>query len=216
MVIIGTVYPFRGGGMATYNERLARAYQQRGDQVTIYTFSLQYPGFLFPGKTQYSTDPPPDDLNIIIAINSVNPLNWIRVGYKIRKLKADLVVVRYWMPFMAPCLGTIARIIRRNKVSKVVAITDNIIPHEKMPGSNLLSKYFVKSCDGFITMSKAVLNDLGKFDSVRPKLFSPHPLYDNFGDFFPKDLAKKQLGLDSETGYILFLASSANTKDLTC
>lgn len=214
VVIIGTVYPFRGGGMATYNERLARAYQQRGDKVTIYTFSLQYPGFLFPGKTQYSTDSPPEDLNITVAINSINPFNWIRVGYKIRKRNADLVVVRYWMPFMAPCLGTIARIIHGNKVSKIIAITDNIIPHEKMPGSNLLSKYFVKSCDGFITMSKAVLSDLGKFDTIRPKLFSPHPLYDNFGDFIPKNLAKKQLGLDTETGYILFFGFIRDYKGL--
>jgi glycosyltransferase involved in cell wall biosynthesis len=165
VIIIGTAFPFRGGGMSTYNERLARAYQQRGDNVTIYTFSLQYPGFLFPGKTQYSTDPPPDDLNIIVAVNSVNPLNWVKVGREINKLRAEIVVIRYWMPFMAPCLGTIARIIRKNKYSKVVAITDNIIPHEKMPGGNLLSRYFVKSCDGFITMSHSVLNDLDKFDT---------------------------------------------------
>jgi glycosyltransferase involved in cell wall biosynthesis len=181
IIIIGTAYPFRGGGMSTYNERLARAFQQRGDKVTIYTFSLQYPGFLFPGKTQYSIESPPSDLNIKVAINSVNPFNWIKIGREIKKLRADIVVIRYWMPFMAPGLGTLARIIRHNKHSRIVAIADNIIPHEKMPGSNLLSKYFVKSCDGFVVMSRAVLKDLDKFDKVRPRMFSPHPLYDNFG-----------------------------------
>jgi len=214
VIIIGTAYPFRGGGMSTYNERLARAFQQRGDKVTIYTFSLQYPGFLFPGKTQYSIEPPPSDLNIKVKINSVNPYNWIRVGLEIKKLNADIIIIRYWMPFMAPCLGTLARIIRRNKHSKVVAITDNIIPHEKMPGGTLLSRYFVKSCDGYIAMSRAVLLDLAKFDKIRPRLFSPHPLYDNFGAAVPKSLAKKHLGLEEETKYILFFGFIREYKGL--
>ena len=200
--------------MSTYNERLARAFMQRGDQVTIYTFSLQYPGFLFPGKTQYSTELPPPDLDIKVAVNSVNPLNWIKVGREIKKLNADLVVIRYWMPFMAPCLGTLARIIRKNKKSKVIAITDNIIPHEKMPGGNLLSRYFVKSCDGFIAMSRAVLSDLDTFDQKRPRLYSPHPLYDNFGEKVPALLAKKHLDLDVDTNYILFFGFIREYKGL--
>lgn len=200
--------------MSTYNERLARAYQQRGDEVTIYTFSLQYPGFLFPGKTQYSSEPAPIDTNIKVAVNSVNPFNWIKVGLEIKKLRADIVVIRYWMPFMAPCLGTIARIIRRNKLSKVVAITDNIIPHEKMPGGKLLSRYFVKSCDGFIAMSRAVLADLEIFDKTRPRLFSPHPLYDNFGAAVSKSFAKKQLGLEDGINYILFFGFIREYKGL--
>lgn len=200
--------------MSTYNERLARAFQDRGHEVLIYTFSLQYPGFLFPGKTQYSTDPPPEDLNIRIAINSVNPINWISVGRQIRKIKADLIIVRYWMPFMAPALGTIARIIRRNKFSKIIAITDNIIPHEKMPGGNLLSSYFVGSCDGFITMSKAVLADLDKLNKAKPRKYSPHPLYDNFGALISKSEAKKRLGLDQNASYILFFGFIREYKGL--
>ncbi len=214
VIIIGTAYPFRGGGMSTYNERLARAYQQRGDTVTIFTFSLQYPGFLFPGKTQYSSDIAPDDLTIVVAVNSINPLNWIKVGYQIKELKADIVVIRYWMPFMAPCLGTIARIARKNKISKVVAITDNIIPHEKMPGSNILSRYFIKSCDGFLAMSHSVLNDLNKFDKVRPRVYSPHPLYDNFGASVSKTQAKKQLNLEEGIKYILFFGFIREYKGL--
>lgn len=200
--------------MSTYNERLARAFQQHGDQVTIYTFSLQYPGFLFPGKTQYSTDPPPSDLSIKVAVNSINPFNWIKVGLEIKKLKADIVVIRYWMPFMAPSLGTLARIIKRNKHSKVVAIVDNIIPHEQMPGGNLLSRYFVKSCDAFIVMSRAVLSDLNKFDKIRPRKFSPHPLYDNFGAAISKSQAKNKLGLEEGIKYILFFGFIREYKGL--
>ena len=113
VVLIGSAYPLRGG-LATYNERLIREYRDQGDDASIYTFSLQYPGFLFPGKTQYSTEPAPADLPIKVAINSVNPFNWIRIGREIKKMRPDLVLVKFWMPFMAPCFGTICRIIRRN------------------------------------------------------------------------------------------------------
>src|SRR5436189_3074968 len=131
VIIIGSAYPLRGGGLASFNERLAREFQYENDDVTIYTFSLQYPSFLFPGTSQYSTEPPPTDLKIKVCINSINPFNWIKVGNELKKIKPDIIVVRYWMPFMGPCFGTILRRVKKNKFTKVVCIADNIIPHEK-------------------------------------------------------------------------------------
>ncbi|MCB0806384.1 MAG: glycosyltransferase [Bacteroidales bacterium] len=213
IVIVGSAWPLRGG-LAAYNERLARAYQDRGDEVVIYTFSLQYPGFLFPGKTQYSSDPKPSDLNIYVKVNSINPLNWLRVGNEIKKQKPDLVIIKFWIPFMAPCLGTIARIIRRNKKSRIISIIDNIIPHENRPGDRMFGNYWVKSVDGFIAMSKSVLTDLETFDTKRPKLFCPHPLYDNFGAIIPKSEARKKLKLEAIGKYILFFGFIRDYKGL--
>src|SRR3989304_3686515 len=129
IIIVGPAHPLRGG-LSAYNERLAKTFQQQGHEVCIYTFCLQYPGFLFPGKTQYSDTPPPKGLKIAALINSINPFNWIKVGMAIRKTKPDFIIIRYWLPFMAPCLGTLARIIRGNRHTKVMSIIDNIIPHE--------------------------------------------------------------------------------------
>jgi len=213
IVIIGSAYPLRGG-LSAYNERIARAYQQQGDDVIIYTFSLQYPGFFFPGKTQYSSDPAPGDLNIKVKINSINPINWINVGRKIKKLKPDLVIIKFWIPFMAPCLGTIARIIRKNKHTKIVSIIDNIIPHEKRSGDFTLAKYWVKSIHGFITMSRSVLDDLNKFDKQKPKLYCPHPLYDNFGRVLEKEYARKILNFDKNGKYMLFFGFIRDYKGL--
>jgi len=213
IVIIGSAYPLRGG-LSAYNERLARAYLQNGDEVIIYTFSLQYPGFLFPGKTQYSSDPPPADLDIRVEVNSINPLTWFAIGKKIKKLKPDLVIIKFWIPFMAPCLGTIARIIRKNKISKVISIIDNIIPHEKRPGDRLLANYWVKSVDGFIAMSKSVLTDLETFDKSKPKLFCPHPLYDNFGALTDKEAARRSLNLEVDGKFILFFGFIRDYKGL--
>ncbi len=213
IVIIGSAYPLRGG-LSAYNERIARAYQQQGDDVTIYTFSLQYPGILFPGKTQYSSDPAPGDLTIKVKINSINPLNWLAVGREIKNLKPDLVIIKFWIPFMAPCLGTIAKIIRKNKHTKVISIIDNIIPHEKRIGDFSLAKYWVKNVDGFITMSRAVLDDLNKFDEQKPKLYCPHPLYDNFGKILEKQYARKILNFVEDGKYILFFGFIRDYKGL--
>jgi glycosyltransferase involved in cell wall biosynthesis len=214
VVIIGSAYPLRGGGLATFNERLALEFQNQGYQVKIETFSLQYPAILFPGKTQYSEEQAPQNLNIHVSVNSINPFNWIKVGRRLRKEKADLVILRYWIPFIAPSLGTIARIIRKNKHSKVVAITDNIIPHEKRPGDAMLSNYLVNSVDGFVTMSKTVMKDLDQFDQKKPRKFNPHPLYDNFGLAKEKKEAREELGLPSEGKYLLFFGFIRDYKGL--
>src|SRR6476660_8600731 len=163
IIIVGSAHPLRGGGLSTFNQRLAKEFNDGGDNCSIYSFSLQYPSFLFPGKTQYSDEPAPENLKIFSVINSVNPLNWIRVGNSITKERPDIVVVRYWLPFMAPALGTILRRIKKNKHTRIICIADNILPHEKRLGDKILTKYFVKAVDSFIVMSQKVLTDLKNF-----------------------------------------------------
>lgn len=213
VTIIGTSWPFRGG-LAAYNERLATEYQNQGCEVTIYTFTLQYPGFLFPGKTQMADWEEPSHLTIKREVNSINPLNWLRVGNRIKRARPDLVLIKYWLPFMGPCFGTIARRIKKNKVSKVVSILDNIIPHEKRFGDKLFTRYFIKPVDAFVAMSDSVLEDTKTFDTVKSRGFCPHPLYDNFGDLVPKKDAKKHLGLDDKVNYVLFFGFIRDYKGL--
>jgi D-inositol-3-phosphate glycosyltransferase len=204
VVIIGPAYPLRGG-LATYDERLARAFQTAGDQVRIVTFSLQYPEFLFPGQTQFSTEPGPTDINIEVSLNSINPLTWWQVGRKLQRERPDLVIFRFWLPLMGPALGTVARLVRGNGHTRVVAITDNVIPHEKRPGDRPLTRYFLSACDGFVTMSRSVLTNLQELGfGSKPALYRPHPLYDNFGPAKPKATALAALGLAPEWHYVLF------------
>ncbi len=215
IIILGSAYPLRGGGLATFNERLARAFMAQGHEVSIYTFSLQYPSVLFPGKTQYSDEEPPEDLDIRVKVNSINPFNWWKVGRELRRMKPDLLVVRYWLPFMAPSLGKIAALVRKNGHTKVVAIADNIIPHEKRPGDRMLTKYFVQKVDGFVTMSEQVRKDLLSF-GVEPNRVThcPHPLYDNFGDAVERDEARRHLGLEEEEMLVLFFGFIRDYKGL--
>lgn len=211
-IIIGPAWPLRGG-LASFDERLARQFMQEGYDTTIYTFSLQYPDFLFPGTTQYSNEPAPEGIHIKRCINSVNPLNWLAVGNELRKLRPDIVVVRYWLPLMGPCLGTILRILKKNRFTRIVCIADNVIPHEKRFGDTPFTRYFVKPVDAFITMSEKVKKDLALF-TARPAQQVVHPLYDNFGEAVNKAEARNKLDLPVEEKIVLFFGFIRKYKGL--
>jgi D-inositol-3-phosphate glycosyltransferase len=203
IIICGTAYPYRGG-LASYNERLAKQFITDGDNVTILTFSLQYPGFLFPGKSQFSKTAAPEGLVIERKVNSINPFNWISVGRKIKKLKPDILIIKYWIPLMAPCFGTIARIAKSNRHTRVISIFDNVIPHEKRFGDMLLTRYFTGSINGAVVMSKSVMADLSIFRKDIPVKLNPHPLFDNFGFAVERAEALSKLNLDKTSSYLLF------------
>jgi len=214
IIIIGPAHPLRGG-LATFDQRLAKEFNKNGDDCSIYSFSLQYPSFLFPGKTQYSTDPPPKDLKIFSVINSINPLNWIEVGKRIKNERPDIVVVRYWIPLMGPALGTILKKVRRNEHTKIICIADNIIPHEHRPGDKAFTRYFLKTCDAFIAMSEKVMGDLRNFVSKdKPAILVHHPLYDNFGEIISKTEARGKLKIKNDESIVLFFGFIRKYKGL--
>lgn len=213
IVILGPAHPYRGG-IAALNERLATELQQEGNEVSIYTFTLQYPAFLFPGKTQYTDEQPPENLSILRKLNAVNPLNWWKVGRELKRLAPDLLIVRYWLPFMGPALGTACRMARKNRKTKVVCIADNIIPHEKRPGDTLFTRYFVHGVDGFIAMSREVFRDLDLFAKHPVKRFAPHPVYDHYGTVISREEALQALGLSVDFHYLLFFGFIREYKGL--
>lgn len=213
ITIVGPAYPYRGG-IATFDEMLARTFAARGSDTNILTFTVQYPDFLFPGKTQYSESAPPADLRIERAVNSMNPLNWWKVGRRLRRERPDAVVMKYWTPFMGPCLGTIARIARRNRHTRVIVQVDNIVPHEHHATDRMLNRYFIDSVDGFVYMSQQVKDDLDTFTTSKPALFSPHPIFANFGEAATKAEACRELGLDPDIRYSLFFGIIRDYKGL--
>ncbi len=214
IIIIGPGHPLRGGGLTTFNHRLAKAFISEGHECSICSFSLQYPSFLFPGKSQYSDDPAPDGITIRPWINSINPFNWIKIGRRLKKERPDLIVVRFWLPFMGPALGTILRKVQKNKHTKIICLADNVIPHEKRMGDKSFTRYFLKSCDAFITMSKQVMSDLRLFQPTKPAKLVAHPLYDNFGAILTKEEARKHLDLPAGDKIILFFGFIRKYKGL--
>lgn len=215
IIIVGPAWPLRGGGMSTFNERLARAYMELGYEVEMITFSLQYPAFLFPGKTQLSEEAAPVDLKIKVLINSINPFSWLQTARYIAKSGAEVLIFRYWMPFMAPCLGFVARWSRffGNKARRV-AIADNIIPHEPFPLSRPLTAFFLRQMDDVHTLSASVRDDLQQFGFKGGQKLLKHPLYDNYGQKVAREEALKVLGLSPDYTYFLFFGFIRQYKGL--
>ncbi|MBK8555575.1 MAG: glycosyltransferase [Lewinellaceae bacterium] len=204
IVLLSPAHPLRGG-IAASSERLAQELQDQGHEVVIFSFSLQYPGFLFPGKTQYTNDPAPTGLRIRTMLNSINPLSWVRTGIAIAREKPDLVITRYWLPFMGPSLGTVlikARFFARKKF-RSVALVDNMIPHEKRPGDRLFSRYFIAGCDEFVVMSASVADDIRTFSKKSVRM-APHPVYDIYGVAAAQSECRTKLNLPPNTPLVLF------------
>ena len=212
ITILGPAHPYRGG-LASIMEIMARTFQRRGDEVDIKTFTLQYPSLLFPGESQTVATPPPADLRICRCVNTMNPLNWVRVGRRIRRERPDFVLMKYWTPFMAPCFGTIARIARGNGHTKVLCQIDNVEPHERHLTDKPFNRYYLHSVDGFVYMSEQVHSELRAY-SEAPALFSPHPLFENFGERVERSEACVRLGLDPANRYVLFFGLIRDYKGL--
>ncbi len=212
IVVLGPAHPYRGG-LASIMETMAREYMRRGHEVAIYTFRVQYPSLLFPGKSQYVDAPAPDDLHIERVVNTVNPLNWIAVGRRLRRERPDMVLMKYWTPFMAPCIGAIARIARGNGVTRVICQIDNVEPHEHHIVDRPFNRYFLGAVDGFVYMSEQVHGELKAYTSA-PMLFSPHPMFENFGEAVDRAEACRRLGLDPDIRYMLFFGLIRDYKGL--
>ena len=211
--ILSPAWPYRGG-IAAFSERLAHQLQAEGHSVQLYTFTLQYPGFLFPGKTQYSEEPAPTDLSIERRLSSVNPLTWLSLGRRIRREAPDVLVLAYWMPFMAPSMGSVARIAKGNGHTRVVVLCHNLIPHDHHPGDNLLTRWLLGGVDGVMALSQSVCDDVHRFRPKMPAMASPHPVYDNFGSPVSRDEACRTLHLDPECRYLLFFGLIRSYKGL--
>lgn|SRR5690554_5117986 len=212
IVIVGPAHPLRGG-IAHFNESFARELIRQGHPVVVVSFYLQYPSILFPGKSQTTDEPPEGDLDIRHWLSSVNPLSWFRTAKRIAALRPRYVVFRFWLPFMGPALGTVARGLRKKNIP-VIGLVDNAIPHEVRPMDRPLSMWFLKRCSAFATLSERVADDLRRLVPGRPIFTKAHPIYDLFGPGVDRPEALRHLGLDPKFKYVLFFGFVRKYKGL--
>jgi glycosyltransferase involved in cell wall biosynthesis len=201
IILIGPSFPFRGG-IANFNDSLYNSLVSK-HEVLIIGFSLQYPSLFFPGKSQFDSGNgrTPAARRMI---NTINPLSWFKTANEIARLKPDCVIVHYWMPFFAPALGTITRLVKKKTGTVILGLLHNIKPHEKMTGGNRLNSYFLKGCDGVIAMSSTVLDQLAGLGIDVPARMIPHPVYDIFGEPVSRPASLERLNLDAGQRHLLF------------
>ncbi len=202
IILIGPSSPFRGG-IANFNDSLFAALD-KNHSVSIAGFSLQYPSLFFPGHSQYEKGSTQVISGSKRLINSINPLNWVSAARKIAGLKPDCIIVHYWMPFFAPALGTVIRLVKRKHQVKVIGLLHNVRPHEGMIAGRSLTTYFLKSCDGNIVMSSVVLDELKNAGIKKPAKLIPHPVYDFLGEPVSGKVAYNRLKLDPDQKHLLF------------
>ena len=209
IAILSSFYPLRGG-ISQFNASMLNELGKKHD-VRAFNFKRQYPGLLFPGKTQYVT---PDDeavpVESVSLLDTANPFTYGKTARAIREWKPDLLIMKYWMSWFAPSLGYVAR----HAGCKVVPVLDNVIPHEQRFFDRPLTKYFLGGCDGFVTMSDSVTNDLLKMKPEAKYILLPHPLYSHFGKKLPREEAEDLLGLEKGKKNILFFGLIRSYKGL--
>lgn len=210
-VLVSPAHPLRGG-IAASSERLAQEFQAAGYKVVLFSFYLQYPSFLFPGKTQWTADAPPDGLEIRSTISSINPWSWWKTAKAIQKLQPDLIIARYWLPFMAPSIGSILRWSGKNV--KKIGLVDNYHPHESRVGDKWFTRYFTNTCNGFVTMSTAVKAEMEAEIKDKVIRYCAHPLYDHYGRIIPKKDARALLNIPEEERVVLFFGFIREYKGL--
>ncbi|MBI3502755.1 MAG: glycosyltransferase [Bacteroidetes bacterium] len=211
LAYLSTFYPFRGG-IAQFNASLYRAFE-KNNSVKAFTFTRQYPDFLFPGETQMVTEKDKaDKIPSERILDSINPLSYFTAAKKINSFAPDVMLMKYWLSYMAPSLGTVAKKVKKN--AKVITILDNVIPHEKKIFDAAFTKYFLKQNHGFVVMSDAVKNDLLKLLPGAKYIFHPHPLYNHFGNKVDATEAKRKLNISENKKVILFFGFIRDYKGL--
>ena len=209
---LSTFYPFRGG-IAQFNANLYEALKTE-HEVIPFTFKRQYPDILFPGKTQYVT---PEDNAIPVpsraVLDTANPLTYLSAAKKIAKEQPDVLIMKYWMSYFAPSLGTVAGKLKKQGC-KVITVLDNVIPHEQRFFDRPLTTWFLQQNSGFIAMSESVRKDLLTLRPDAPNLLRQHPLYNHFGEKMERAEACKALGLDPAKKILLFFGLIRDYKGL--
>lgn len=210
MILIGPVYPFKGG-ISHYTGMMYRALNKKYRTIMV-SYRMQYPKFLFKKEQKdYANDSfKIEDTNF--WIHTANPFNWITSAKKIKKENPDLIIIQWWHPYFAPCYWML------NKLSgktKKLFICHNVFPHERFPMDRWLTKLTLKSGDGFIVQSKLDADDLKTIlpDAVIKQ--TVHPTYNAFKfSNIPEETAREILKIEKTEKVLLFFGFVREYKGL--
>ena len=214
IAFLSVFYPYRGG-IAQFNERLVDELL-KGNEVKCYNYSLQYPSILFPGKSQYINEGEKKwDVETIRSLNSINPFSWWKTASLIASFNPDLLIVRLWIPFLAPSSTSVIKKLKKaNSNLHVVAILDNVIPHERRPLDKLWARKFLQSCDSFVLMSDSVAKELTGFIPNANYQLIEHPINDRFVNSINKQKSRVNLNIEESEKVVLFFGFIREYKGL--
>ncbi len=203
LALVSVAPPYRGG--ISLNSAILLTHLQKTHTVRCFNYTRLYPEFLFPGKTQYETGTPAVNVDSIRCLDSVNPIAWYKTALQILEFRPEAVIFRFWNPFFAPALGTIARLLRKKSPhTRLIALSDNIIPHESHFFDAPLIRFFLKKMDAHIVLSESVERDLLKFIPAAKYSKIHHPVFNVFGAPLSSAQARNKLKITARYVILYF------------
>jgi glycosyltransferase involved in cell wall biosynthesis len=207
VAVVGPTYPYRGG-IAHYTTLLVRHLREAGHLTRLYSFTRQYPRWLFPGKTDKDPSQVKLQVDCEYVLDPINPFTWWRLYRKIRADAPDLLVLQWWVPYWTPCLTMLSRWIKRQTKIPIVYICHNVVPHE---GGGILDRRLAMTAlrqgDAFVVHSE---QDLHRLRAMLPRAVitrTQHPTYQELAAPTPEEQVNalaRELGLDLTRPIVLF------------
>ncbi|MCI0726025.1 MAG: glycosyltransferase, partial [Chloroflexi bacterium] len=152
--LIGPTYPFRGG-IAHYTTLLARSLREQHETLFI-SFTRQYPGWLFPGRSDRDPSQQPLQTEVERLLDPLNPLSWRRTLGRLRVWRPEVVVLPWWVPFWAPAWAVLGRGVKRLPGRpKLLFICHNVLPHERGLPDRLALRLALAPGDGYVVHAQA-------------------------------------------------------------
>ncbi len=111
------------GGIAQYNTALARSLKDEGAQVTIVSWTQQYPAIIpreFVDKASRSDFLEGYDIPVQYLTNWNDPRTWSSTAKAIAALKPDKVIIQWYNPTQGIPLNTIAKYLRQNTKAEIL------------------------------------------------------------------------------------------------
>ncbi len=212
IALVGPLAPWRGG-LAQYLALLGEALASRAE-VRAVTFTRQYPGFLFPGRSQLDPEAARPSFPVEPLLDSIGPLTWRRTAEHLERFAPGAVLLKWWMPFFAPAFASSVGPLRR-RGTRVVLVCDNLLPHERRPLDRELTTWMLRNSDGYLVMSESVERDLAALKRGAPFRRVPHPLYAQFDrGRFTRQSARAHLGLQPDAEVAVFFGYVRRYKGL--
>ena len=211
IVMIGPVYPYKGG-ISHYTGMMYRELAKKYD-VTMISFKMQYPKFLFKKEQKDYTNDSFAVENTQFLLNTANPFNIISVANKIKKMKPDMVLIPWWHPYFAPCFRILEFCLKRT--TKILFVCHNVFPHERFPMDRQLSQMVLKRGDAFVVQSQMDEQDLLMVKKKAVHKLTPHPTYNAFKmQGMTKEQARKILDISENEKVMLFFGFVREYKGL--
>lgn len=179
IILVGPTTPFRGG-ISQYNTSLFRELRDTGISRLAYSFSRQYPRWLYPGQSDI--DPSLTghaEPGVVYGIDSINPITWLRTARQIAAEHPDLVVFHWWTVFWLPCFMSMFALLKRHGI-RTAFICHNLADHDSTGLKVRLSNHMLAQADAYLVHSSEHTEALARIQSGKPIAYHPLPVYDHY------------------------------------